>query len=157
VSATAAITASPADTVDPYRRRLETLDPETIARVRGAFLGLLRREHAIDLDACVRCGLCTGSCHYAIVDDDPQNSPAYKVTLVAQALQHETAWFPFLARWSGGRPLDAGLLAEWVDVIFGRCTMCGRCTANCVVGIDVLCLGLGAVARASGWTRGRVG
>ena len=122
---------------DPYRRRLETLDAQTIARVRGAFLALLRREHAIDLDACVRCGLCTDSCHYSIVDANPQNSPAYKVRLVAEAFRQESARLPLLGRWTGGRALDCGLVSEWVDVLFGRCTMCGRCTANCVVGIDV--------------------
>jgi Fe-S oxidoreductase len=132
-----ACAASSSVSTDPYRRRLDTLDAETVARVRSAFLALLRREHAIDLDACVRCGLCTGSCHYAIAGDLPQNSPAYKVRLVAEAFQHETSWLPFLARWTGGRPLDAGSIREWVDVLFGRCTMCGRCTANCVVGIDV--------------------
>jgi Fe-S oxidoreductase len=122
---------------DPYRRRLATLDSDTIARVRTAFLSLLRQEHAIDLDACVRCGLCTESCHYAIVDAAPQNSPAFKVRLVADAFRQETAWLPVLARWTGGRALDRESLNEWVDVLFGRCTMCGRCTANCVVGIDV--------------------
>ncbi len=125
------------ESADLYRHRLETLDPETVTHVRTAFLALLRREHAIDLDACVHCGLCTGSCHYSLVDANPQNSPAYKVHLVAEAFNQERAWLKHAAGWTGGRVLDAALLREWMDVLFGRCTMCGRCTVNCVVGIDV--------------------
>jgi Fe-S oxidoreductase len=131
-----AATGAPAP-ADPYRARLDALDPETVARVRAAFLALLRREHAVDADACVRCGLCTGSCHYAMVDGDPRNSPAYKVALVARALQHEVGGLALLRRWRGATPIDAALVREWVDVLFGRCSMCGRCTANCVVGLDV--------------------
>jgi Fe-S oxidoreductase len=85
----------------------------------------------------VRCGLCTGSCHYALADADVQNSPAYKVHLVAKALEAERDWLKLPLAWTGGRPLDAVLVREWVDTLFGRCTMCGRCTVNCVVGIDV--------------------
>jgi Fe-S oxidoreductase len=134
---TAAGTSPRSETADPYRHRLDALNPETIAQVRARFLELLQREHAIDLDACVHCGLCTGSCHYALVDANPQNSPAYKVHLVAQAFEHERAWPRLPSVWTGARPLDAALVRQWVDVLFGRCTMCGRCTVNCVVGIDV--------------------
>ena len=122
---------------DPFRARLDALDPETVGRARAAFLSLLGRGHAVDAEACVRCGLCTGSCHYAMVGDDPRNSPAFKVALVAQAMQAEIGPFGFLRRWRGARTIDGDLLREWVDVLFGRCTMCGRCTANCVVGLDV--------------------
>lgn len=123
---------------DPFVARLATLDAETVARARRAFTALLRREHAIDLEACVRCGLCTGSCHYANTDADVRNSPAYKVHIVDEVFRRETSWLErAVPGWSGGRAFDADLLREWVDVLFGRCTMCGRCTVNCVVGIDV--------------------
>jgi Fe-S oxidoreductase len=123
---------------DAFRRRLESLDAETVARVRTAFAARIRREHAIDLDACLHCGLCTASCHYALVDEDVRNSPAYKVHLIAEPFNHETSWFRRLfPNWTGAHALDAHRVREWVDVLFGRCTMCGRCTANCVVGIDV--------------------
>ena len=137
IPATTSPAASPPDR-DGYRHRLDTIDPETVARAREVFRALLGRDHAVNLDACVHCGLCTGSCHYAIADDDPRNSPAYKVHLVAEAFSYEASplarVFPW---WSGARALDADLMREWVDVLFGRCSMCGRCTSNCVVGIDV--------------------
>lgn len=142
----------PAPEGDAYRQRLASIDPATMARAREAFAQLLRRDHAVHLDACVHCGLCTTSCHYAMVDEDPRNSPAYKVHLVAEAFKHETSAlarrFP---RWAGARAIDAETINEWVDVLFGRCSMCGRCPANCVVGIDVPALvraGRGALAAA---------
>jgi Fe-S oxidoreductase len=35
------------------------------------------------------------------------------------------------------RKLDREMVETWVDSIFGRCTLCGRCTINCSIGIDI--------------------
>lgn len=130
---------------DAYRSRLETIDNGTVARARQAFLALIGRDQALDLNACVHCGLCTGSCHYALTGAERENSPAYKLHLVQQAFRAESTRFGRLfPSWSGARAIDADLLREWVDVLFGRCSLCGRCTANCVVGID-----LPAIVRAA--------
>src|SRR5690606_23211773 len=37
----------------------------------------------------------------------------------------------------GARELDQAMLEEWVDSLFGRCSMCGRCTINCTSGINI--------------------
>jgi len=29
------------------------------------------------------------------------------------------------------------MVSEWVDVLFGRCSLCGRCTINCTMGINI--------------------
>lgn len=126
--------------VEPFVARLQALDPDTVDRVRSAFTETLRRDQAVDLNACVHCGLCTDSCHYALTDpaSDDRNSPAYKLHLVEQVFRYESSPLARLVPgWSGARALDAAAVREWVDVLFGRCSMCGRCTANCAVGIDV--------------------
>jgi Fe-S oxidoreductase len=122
---------------DDFRERLDTLDAATVDRVRTAFISRLGRDQTIDLDACVHCGLCTGSCHYGLTGGDAAASPAYKVHLVSTAFREETTAGRLFGRWTGARALDAGDVREWVDVLFGRCTMCGRCTRHCVVGVDV--------------------
>ncbi len=35
----------------------------------------------------------------------------------------------------GGRRFDRGMAEAWVDSVFGRCSLCGRCSMNCTVGI----------------------
>lgn len=89
------------------------------------------------LDACVRCGLCSDACHYALTDDDPGATPAWKVGLVARAIRASSPTRTFVDWLNGARRLDDEQLAEWVDALFGRCTMCGRCTFHCVAGVNV--------------------
>lgn len=115
-----------------------SLTDDTRARLRQAFHAALHRGDAVHLDACVRCGLCAEACHYARVDDDVRSLPAYKVDLVASVHRRDRSWLGRVApHWVGARDLDANTVAEWVDSLFGRCTMCGRCMVNCVAGIDV--------------------
>jgi Fe-S oxidoreductase len=85
----------------------------------------LRAEQALDIDACVRCGLCADACHYYRADPDPHGTPAFKVKLLHDAMH---------ARDEQVRP---DLVETWIDEIFGRCTMCGRCMLHCSVGLNV--------------------
>jgi Fe-S oxidoreductase len=106
----------------------------------------------VDLNACMRCGLCAEACHYYLADGDPDATPARKVELVAAVFRRElTAVGRCLPGWIGARELDAGLVGEWIDELFGRCTMCGRCMMHCTVGIDIPAIvraGRGALASA---------
>jgi len=123
---------------DPLEARLAALSPEAQARVREAFHAHIHAGDAVQLQACVHCGLCAESCHYARTDDDPRATPAYKLDLVASVFRRELTWLGRVApHWVGARDLDASVAREWVDTLFGRCTMCGRCMVNCTIGIDV--------------------
>ena len=37
----------------------------------------------------------------------------------------------------GAADLTNELIEEWVDSLFGRCTLCGRCSINCTMGINI--------------------
>lgn len=123
---------------DVLETRLAELTPETLAIIRRAFHAALHRGDVVQLQACVHCGLCAESCHYARTDDDLRSRPAFKLDLITSVVRRDRTWLGRVApHWAGARDLDAGLVAEWVDALFGRCTMCGRCMLNCAVGIDV--------------------
>jgi Fe-S oxidoreductase len=95
----------------------------------------LRAREALDLAGCVRCGLCAESCHYVRAGEtDPRATPAYKVRLAGQVLRAPQV--------RNGENRD-----EWVDELFGRCTLCGRCRLHCTVGIDIA--GLVSAARGA--------
>lgn len=94
---------------------------------------------AVSLESCVRCGLCRQSCHYSLTDRDFRCLPAYKLKLVSQFFKrHFTFPAKKFGRWVRAKDLDSISIEEWVDSLFGRCSLCGRCSTQCSVGINIL-------------------
>lgn len=133
------MTAEP--TQDVLEERLGRLTAADIQKAVETFRAALGHQGAADLSACVHCGLCADTCHYALTSDEPENPPAYKVNLVMAVFKR---YFTRLGRtipgWVGARELDETLTREWVDVLFGRCSLCGRCNLNCSVGLNITAL-----------------
>jgi len=89
------------------------------------------------LEACVRCNLCAESCHVYLADGESASTPAAKVQQVARLYRRYHTWSGRVLPWlTGARELDEADLDALKDAAFGRCTMCGRCTLNCAVGLD---------------------
>lgn len=90
-----------------------------------------------NLNSCVHCGLCNTSCHYYLALKDPKYVPAHKSDIVASIYKRYCTFagknFPKLV---GARELNDATIDEMVDVLFGGCTMCGRCVAHCSTGVD---------------------
>lgn len=90
------------------------------------------------LNSCVRCGLCAESCIYYKATGDERFIPARKVDLVSSVYRrYNTAAGRIFPQLTGARELDDNTAAEMVDLLFGACTMCGRCTTHCSVGVDI--------------------
>jgi Fe-S oxidoreductase len=86
------------------------------------------------MEACVHCGMCANACHFYEVTQDPKYTPAYKLFPMARAYKRSK---PPLS-WFGGAPkITEADLREWEELIFDSCTMCGRCTQVCPMGIDI--------------------
>ena len=64
---------------------------------------------------------------------DPKYTPAYKLFPMAKA-HRKTKW-PW--KWFGGPTVTEADLQEWEELLFDSCTMCGRCTQVCPMGIDI--------------------
>ena len=97
------------------------------------FLALNSGNLASYLESCVRCGLCATACHFYEVTGDPKYTPAYKLFPMARA--HKKTLWPW--RWLGGPKVTEKELQEWEELLFDSCTMCGRCTQVCPMGIDI--------------------
>lgn len=108
---------------------------ETIAKALEASLD---GELVTQMQTCVHCGLCADSCHYFLTNPETEAIPAYKAALVTSYYrsQHTIAG-RLLPSLVGAHPLDAGRVAEWIDSLYGRCSLCGRCTLNCTMGIGI--------------------
>jgi Fe-S oxidoreductase len=90
------------------------------------------------LNSCVHCGLCGESCQYFLATGDPRFIPGRKVDLISSIYRrYHTVTGRLIPKLTGARELDEETIREMVDVIFGACTMCGRCSAHCSIGIDI--------------------
>ena len=90
------------------------------------------------LNSCVHCGLCGESCHFFLACDDDRFIPGKKVDLIASVYRRYHTFLGKVApKINGARDFDDDTAEEMVDILFGACTMCGRCSAHCSIGIDI--------------------
>lgn len=99
-----------------------------------AFLARTEERLVSYLEACVHCGACAEACHFYVASQDPRHTPAYKLFPIAKAYRRQR--FPL--SWLGLAPkLTEADLKEWEELLFDSCSMCGRCTTVCPMGIDI--------------------
>jgi len=90
------------------------------------------------LNSCVHCGLCSDSCHYYLATGDKKYIPANKIEQISKIYKrYYTVAGRIFPKWIGAKNLDTESINEMVDVLFGGCTMCGRCSIHCSIGIDI--------------------
>jgi Fe-S oxidoreductase len=90
------------------------------------------------LNSCVHCGLCAESCIFYQAFHDSGYIPAKKVDLVSSVYRRYRTLtgktFPWL---TGARELNDETIKEMVDLMYGACTICGRCNMHCSIGVDI--------------------
>lgn len=118
--------------------RLRNLKPEDLKKALRLFQEKIHHEYAAYLNSCVHCGLCADSCHYYLTDKDIKSIPAYKLGLVTKVFKK---YFSLAGKkipgWIDAEDFSPSMVREWVDSLFGRCTLCARCTLNCTMGINI--------------------
>lgn len=104
-----------------------------------SFLDGTGAQVAAWLEACVHCGQCAEACHFYEVTGDPRHTPAYKLLPLSRAYRRHKAPFAWIRRTIGLAPavVDEADLKEWQELLYDTCTMCGRCTMVCPMGIDI--------------------
>ena len=118
--------------------KLEGLSDADIARGLEVFHAHLKEADVSFLNSCVRCGLCADSCHYHRAMPELENVPARKLDHIASVFKaHFTTMGKLAPGLVGAKRLDRDVLRAWVDAVFGRCSLCGRCSINCTIGIPM--------------------
>jgi Fe-S oxidoreductase len=103
-----------------------------------SFKKKMNRQAILSFGVCVHCGMCTESCHYYLATGDARMAPAYKADRVRKLYKKYFDWMGrLLPKWVGGGDLESESdLQELMDIVYGSCTMCRRCTFNCPMGVD---------------------
>ncbi|MDA8219237.1 MAG: TusE/DsrC/DsvC family sulfur relay protein [Dehalococcoidales bacterium] len=98
----------------------------------------LTRQMAVNMHACVHCGMCFESCHYYLATGDPKVTPAYKAEQLRGLYKRRYDWLGRLAPgWvHATQPTDEQVAALY-EAAYGNCTMCRRCNLNCPMGLDM--------------------
>ena len=88
--------------------------------------------------SCVRCGVCAESCLFYTETNDPRYTPIYKTEPMRKLWKNEYSFWGKLASKLGmAKPLTEADLADWEELVYDGCSMCGRCSMVCPVGVDI--------------------
>jgi Fe-S oxidoreductase len=129
-----------------YDAQGERSDADRVASAMARFAKDFGRDAALYLDSCIRCGHCADACHFYLATGDARLTPIWKLELFRRAYKRESGPFAWLHRLLDSAPAtSAEELGEWQTLIYDACTMCGRCTLACPMGIDIA--GLVGLAR----------
>ena len=90
------------------------------------------------LSSCVHCGLCAHACLFFNETGDPRYTPIHKLEPLRRVWWSEYTLFGKLASLVGLAPkVTEELLAEWQELTYNACSLCGRCSMVCPVGNDI--------------------
>ena len=116
----------------------ESLTPEKVQK--GLKILSEKKDYQLGtfLNSCVHCGLCAESCLFYLSTGDDRFIPARKVDLVGSIYRRYHTLAGKMIPWlTGARDLNQQTSEEMIDLLYGACTLCGRCTLHCSVGVDI--------------------
>ncbi len=117
---------------------MEKLTKEKIEKGLEVLNGEMDGKLLTHLNSCVHCGLCAKSCVYYNASPEAKFIPATKVDLVASIYRrYKTFTGKVVPGLVGARRLNDETVEEMVDLLFGACTLCGRCVKHCSIGVDI--------------------
>jgi len=88
--------------------------------------------------SCVHCGMCADACLFYTETGDPRYTPIYKVFPMRRVWQQEFTFMGRVLKALGlSRKVTEQELADWEELVYDSCTLCGRCSLVCPVGNDI--------------------
>ena len=91
--------------------------------------------------SCVNCGLCADACLFYTEIGNPTATPIHKTEPLRRIWKSEYTLIGRVGKMFGlSAKVDDELLTEWETKVYDNCTLCGRCSMVCPVGIDIALL-----------------
>ncbi len=88
--------------------------------------------------SCVHCGMCAEACLFYTETGDADRTPINKTEPLRRIWKSEYTLLGRIGKMFGlSAKVDDKLLSEWETLVYDSCTLCGRCTMVCPVGIDI--------------------
>jgi Fe-S oxidoreductase len=110
----------------------------TLERGLAAFRAEIDAPTAAFFSSCVHCGLCAQSCPFYLETGDPKYTPILKLEPLRRVWENEfTLWGRIKGRLGLQKKVTDEMLAEWEELLYDSCSMCGRCSMVCPVGNDL--------------------
>jgi Fe-S oxidoreductase len=110
----------------------------TLERGMNAFREQMNAPVASFFSSCVNCGMCAEACLFYTETGDPKYTPINKLEPFRRVWEQEYTIFGKIKSLLGlAQPVTNELLAEWEELIYDGCTLCGRCSMVCPVGNDI--------------------
>ncbi|BCU07571.1 (Fe-S)-binding protein [Allochromatium tepidum] len=110
----------------------------TLERGLAAFRAEIDAPTAAFFSSCVHCGLCAQACPFYLETGDPKYTPILKLEPLRRVWENEfTLWGRIKGRLGLRKPVTDEMLAEWEELLYDSCSMCGRCSMVCPVGNDL--------------------
>lgn len=130
--------SAPGSPVANYDRQGDAPDDVRVERAMEGFAAEFGARAASYMNACVRCGLCAEACHFYLTTGDPKYTPIHKIKPFEDAYHRTIGPFSGLAKFLNLAPrVTIDELQQWEELIYDSCTLCGRCTIACPMGIDI--------------------
>jgi Fe-S oxidoreductase len=124
-----------------YDKQGDLPDAQRVELAMRAFVKDFGAVAATYLESCIHCGMCADACHFYVATEDPKYTPIWKLEPFKQAYKREAG--PFAAVYRAlnlKKKVTVAQLEEWQALIYDSCTLCGRCTLICPMGIDIASL-----------------
>lgn len=121
-----------------FDRQGQRSDEERVGAAMRTFVADFGVTAALHMESCVHCGLCAQACHFHVTTGEAKYTPIYKLEPFRRAYFRESSPLAPLVRALGlVKAPTISELQEWQELIYDSCTMCGRCTVACPMGIDI--------------------
>ena len=121
-----------------FDRQGEQSDAARLGAAMHGFVGDFGRTAALHLESCVHCGACADACPFHIATREAKYTPIHKLEPFRRAyLREASAWAPLIRALGLVKAPTVADLAQWQELLYDSCTMCGRCTLACPMGIDI--------------------
>ena len=104
----------------------------------NALKGQVDSTVAAFFSSCVHCGMCADACLFCTETGDPERTPINKTEPLRRIWKSEYTLMGRIGKVFGlTKKVDEKLLADWEELVYDSCTLCGRCSMVCPVGNDI--------------------
>ncbi len=105
-------------------------------------LNILREQidtpTAAFFSSCVHCGLCAQACLFYTETCNPKYMPVHKLEPLRRLWEQEFTLTGRIKKLLGlSKAITDKELAEWQELVYNTCTLCGRCSLVCPAGLDL--------------------